>query len=146
MTIGGKGSEGCLIYIAISKCKDENVSFLRRQLEYLHLQLISAGTIQIINSLKSNSNYDILSSGNIRDQVESMREYCNYIWKDISAILNLYPSMRLHPMTRGVINNIILKHKILDSENEIQNANIENGTSIGDIQFQEVKNENEKEE
>jgi hypothetical protein len=62
-----------------------------------------------------------------------MREYCNYIWKDISAILNLYPSMRLHPMTRGVINNIILKHKILDSENEIQNANIENGTSIGDI-------------
>jgi hypothetical protein len=62
-----------------------------------------------------------------------MREYCNYIWKDISAILNLYPSMRLHPMTRGVINNIILKHKILDSENEIQNSNIENGTSIGDI-------------
>ena len=49
-------------------------------------------------------------------------------------------------MTRGVINNIILKHKNLDSENEIQNANIENGVSIGDIQFQEVKNENEKEE
>ena len=135
MTIGGQGSEGCLIYIAISKSKDESISFLRRQLEYLHLQLISAGTIQIINSLKGNSNYDILSSGNIREQVESMREYCNYIWKDLSAILNLYPSMRLHPMTRSVINNIILKHKNLDSEIDNQEDKMENGVSIGDLQF-----------
>ena len=62
-----------------------------------------------------------------------MKLYCNYIWKDISALLNLYPSMRLHPMTRGVINNIILKHKNFDSETENLEANIDNGVAIGDV-------------
>jgi len=41
--------------------------------------------------------------------------------------------MRLHPMTRGVINNIILKHKNFDSETENLEANIENGVAIGDV-------------
>lgn len=30
MTIGGKGNEGCLIYIALSKAKDESISHLRK--------------------------------------------------------------------------------------------------------------------
>jgi hypothetical protein len=30
MTIGGRGNEGCLIYIAISKSKDESISHLRK--------------------------------------------------------------------------------------------------------------------
>ena len=37
MTIGGKGAEGCLIYIALSKVKQESLSHLRRQLRYLHM-------------------------------------------------------------------------------------------------------------
>jgi hypothetical protein len=62
-----------------------------------------------------------------------MKLYCNYIWKDISAILNLYPSMRLHPMTRGVINNIIFKHKNFEFNTENPEANRENGVAIGDV-------------
>lgn len=28
---------GCLIYIAMSRCKNESISFLKKQLEMLHL-------------------------------------------------------------------------------------------------------------
>ena len=32
MTVGGRGSEGCLIYIAMTKVKGESISHLRKQL------------------------------------------------------------------------------------------------------------------
>ena len=44
MTVGGKGSDVCLIYIAISKDKKEKISHLRKQLEYLHTLMIQSGT------------------------------------------------------------------------------------------------------
>jgi hypothetical protein len=37
MQVGGKGNEGSLIYIALSKVKEETISHLRRQLYYIHL-------------------------------------------------------------------------------------------------------------
>lgn len=42
----------------------------------------------------------------------AMSAYCNnFLWRDTTAIMNLYPPLRLHPMTRGAINNIVMKHK-----------------------------------
>jgi hypothetical protein len=32
MTVGGQGQEGCLIYIAMSKNKNESISHLKKQL------------------------------------------------------------------------------------------------------------------
>ena len=32
MTVGGRGTEGCLIYIALSKSNNESVSHMRKQL------------------------------------------------------------------------------------------------------------------
>lgn len=40
-----------------------------------------------------------------------LADYCNILWRDTTAIMNLYPPLRLHPMTRGAINNIVMKHK-----------------------------------
>lgn len=40
-----------------------------------------------------------------------MHIICDKIWKEPSVFLNLYLPLRLHPMTRGVINNIINAHK-----------------------------------
>lgn len=37
MQVGGHGNEGCLIYVAVSKVKDETISHLRKQLYYMHL-------------------------------------------------------------------------------------------------------------
>lgn len=40
-----------------------------------------------------------------------LAEYCKILWKDTTAIMNLYAPLRLHPMTRSAINNIVMKHK-----------------------------------
>lgn len=111
MQIGGQSNQGGLIYIAISKIKEETISHLRRQLYYMHLQIICAGTVGLINCLKQNPNYDILSNDVVRFQMNPLAEYCNILWRDLTAIMNLYPPLRLHPMTRGAINNIVMKHK-----------------------------------
>ena len=52
MTVGGRGSEGCLIYIAMTKAKNESISHLRKQLQIIHCLLMSAGTKSMINGLK----------------------------------------------------------------------------------------------
>ena len=90
MTVGNKGSENCLIYIAITKNKKESVSHLRKQLQFLHCLVKSQGTNNIPSTLAN---------------------YTDYVWRDPAAVLNLYLPMRLHPMTRGAVNNIILRYK-----------------------------------
>ena len=100
-----------MIYIALSKVKDESIGHLRKQLYFMHLQIICAGTVNLIKCLKSNPNYDILSNIEVRNQMTPLSEYCKILWRDTTAIMNLYPPLRLHPMTRGAINNIVMKHK-----------------------------------
>jgi hypothetical protein len=77
----------------------------------LHLFLISAGTKSLIANLKGNFNYDILNDIRVRDQIPALTQYCDFVYQDVAAILNLYLPMRLHPMSRGAVNNIILRHK-----------------------------------
>ena len=112
MTVGGKGSDCCLIYIALSKDPKESISHMRKQLQFIHCLFISAGTKNIVSALRSNPNYDIMNLKPIREQfIPQLFHYSNYIWTDPATILNLYLSMRLHPMTRGAINNIVLRYK-----------------------------------
>mmetsp|Transcript_24721 Transcript_24721/g.38495 ORF Transcript_24721/g.38495 Transcript_24721/m.38495 type:complete len:91 (+) Transcript_24721:998-1270(+) len=74
--------------------------------------LISAGTKNLMKTLKENPNYDIMNLKSICDTfIPSVYHFSNYIWQDASTVLNLYLPMRLHPMTRGAINNIILRYK-----------------------------------
>lgn len=51
----------CLNYVAISKLKNESITFLRRQLEVLHLQLISITTQSLIKTLQFNPSYDVIT-------------------------------------------------------------------------------------
>ena len=67
VTIGGKGSEGCLIYIAMSKHRNETISHLRKQIKMLHTMMVAAGTKNLIENLKTNPNYDILNDDIVRD-------------------------------------------------------------------------------
>lgn len=73
--------------------------------------IVAAGTKNLILNLKANPNYDILNDDRVRDQVPALTNYCDFVWQDPAAIMGLYLPMRLHPMTRGAINNIILRHK-----------------------------------
>lgn len=73
--------------------------------------IIAAGTKNIVTNLKQNPNYDMLNDDIVREQISAITNYCEYVWQDPAAIMGLYLPMRLHPMTRGAINNIILRHK-----------------------------------
>ena len=68
----------------------------------------------MIACLRSNPNYDILSMGSVRANMEQINHYATtLVWRDLQAITNLYPPLRLHPMTRGAVNNIITRYKKL---------------------------------
>ena len=111
LTAGGQGSEACLFYIAWTTEKHESASFLRQQLRVLHLHIISAGTRAIVQHFHNNPSYDLVNDEKLCFKVPALREYCNYLWQDPSCILNLYLPMRLHPMTRHAVNQIISRHK-----------------------------------
>ena len=54
MTVGAnKDHEPCLIYVALTKIKEESYSFLRKQLKMLHCYIITAGTRQIMTQLRN---------------------------------------------------------------------------------------------
>jgi len=61
--------------------------------------------------MKENPNYDILNNDNVRAQIPTMSTLCDYIWQDPATFLDLYLPLRLHPVTRAAVNDIILKHK-----------------------------------
>lgn len=50
----------CLIYIALSRQRGESISFLKKQLEMIHLQLISISTKQVIRMLNDNPSFDLM--------------------------------------------------------------------------------------
>jgi hypothetical protein len=67
-------------------------------------------------------------------KVPALKEYCSYVWQDPSCIMNLYLPMRLHPMTRLAVNEIILKHKPnKDIPDELEFEN-DGSTPIGPIE------------
>ena len=61
--------------------------------------------------MKENPNYDILNNDSVRAQIPTMSLLCDYIWQDPATFLDLYLPLRLHPVTRTAVNDIILKHK-----------------------------------
>lgn len=68
-TAGGRGSDGCLIYIGLSKAKNESISHLRMQLLTLHCFVISAGTRSIVKNFQTNSAYDFEFDPYLRRQI-----------------------------------------------------------------------------
>jgi hypothetical protein len=108
---GGTANDACLFYVAWSNAKDESIAFLRKQLLVLHTYIISAGTRAIMKHFRNNPSYDLVNDDKLCFRVPALKEYCNYMWQDPSTFLNLYLPMRLHPMTRNAVYNIILRHK-----------------------------------
>ena len=102
-----KGSS--LIYFGMSKNPYESTNFLRRQLEILHLQIISITTNQIIKTLKYNPSFDVVTDiyyhvHLINAQVESMQT-------DPFTFTNFFIPLRMHPDTRDMITYTISRIK-----------------------------------
>lgn len=56
---------GSVIYVMISKNKNDSVTFMKKQLATLHTILVSMATKQFITILKQNSCYDIMADPSI---------------------------------------------------------------------------------
>ena len=63
---------GCMLYVMTSKVKKESVSFMKKQLELLHTQLVSIATKNFIQHMKENSCYDIMEDQTIYRQLLSL--------------------------------------------------------------------------
>jgi hypothetical protein len=100
---------GSLIYIGISNAKDESVSFLKKQLEFIHCQLISLTTQNLIHTLKSNPSYDVVND--IYEQTHLLKTICNSADKDPGTFLNQFLPLRMHPNTRESIEITIKRYK-----------------------------------
>ena len=93
----------------MSKVKDESISFLKRQLEFLHTQMISMCTQNLVRSLKLNPSYDVISD--IYERSMLLKNLCESTRSDPSVFMNAYMPMRVHPTTRTIIDIIARTHK-----------------------------------
>jgi len=90
-----KGS--CLIYIALSRARNESVSFLRKQLEQLHCLLISITTRQVINMLIQNPSFDLMNE--MWTGLPLLRRLSSGVNKSPATFLNMYLPLRMDKTT-----------------------------------------------
>jgi hypothetical protein len=90
-----------LIYIALSKVKDESVSFMRKQLEMLHCQLISIATQSVIKAIKKNPSFDVVND--IYHSTGLLKTMCHTADKDPATFLNAFLPLRMHIKTKEAI-------------------------------------------
>lgn len=100
-----------ICYVAISKYK-ESTTYLRQQLEYLHLQMISLITNQILESLKERPNLDIRNSvAGLEKPLHMMSEM---VKRSPACFLNAFPVITLHSLLRKDLYQLIDENKPSD--------------------------------
>jgi len=80
-----------LIYIAMSRVGDD-VSFLKKQLEYLHLELISVVTRQAMDTLQKNPSFDLMAD--LWHGLPVLRRAACSLNKSPSVFLNMFLPLR----------------------------------------------------
>ncbi|CAI2366780.1 unnamed protein product [Moneuplotes crassus] len=97
-----------ICYVAITKYK-ETTSYLRQQLEYLHLQMVSLITNQILESLKERPNLDIRNSvAGLEKPLHMMSEM---VKRSPACFLNAFPVLTLHSLLRKDLYQLIEENK-----------------------------------
>lgn len=100
-----------ICYVAITKYK-ENTSYLRSQLEYLHLQVISLITSQILETLKDRPNLDIRNSvAGLEKPLHMMSEM---VKRSPACFLNAFPVITLHSLLRKDLAQLVEENKPSD--------------------------------
>lgn len=97
-----------ICYVAITKYK-ESTTYLRQQLEYLHLQMISLITNQILESLVERPNLDIRNSvAGLEKPLHMMSEM---VKRSPACFLNAFPVIILNSMLRKDLYQLIDENK-----------------------------------
>ncbi len=95
--------KGCLIYIGIAR--SESSSYLRKQLEWLHLFLIAATTSNSMAAVQDNPSYDLVHD--LEPEVELLHAACARCKRDPAVFLNAFLPTRMHPDSRDMIENVL---------------------------------------
>ena len=77
-----------MIYIGLSRNKNESVSFVKKQLEMLHLQLISITSRQVMEMLKMNPSFDLM--GEMYNGLPLVRRMAAGANKSMATFLNMF--------------------------------------------------------
>ena len=83
----------CLIYIGLTRNRSESVSFVKKQLEMLHLQLISITSRQVIEMLKMNPSFDLM--GEMYTGLPLVRRMASGASKSMATFLNMFQPLRM---------------------------------------------------
>lgn len=83
----------CLIYIALSRQPSESVSFLRKQLEMLHLQVISISTKQVMKMLIENPSFDLMQE--MWNGLPLLRRMSFAVNKSMATVLGMFQPLRM---------------------------------------------------
>lgn len=97
-----------MIFIALSK-KNDNISLLNSQLEYLYLQLVSIITADRLIRLEDNPRnlYNALSDTN-----ELFEQIITYTTHSLISLLNSYQTLVLDANTRIRLSSICADNKV----------------------------------
>jgi hypothetical protein len=99
----------CLIYMALSRQKNESVSFLKKQLEMMHLQLVSISTRQVMTMLIQNPSFDLM--GEMWNGLPLLRRMTYGVNKNVATFLNMYQPLRMDKTTSEHVDFVIKENK-----------------------------------
>jgi hypothetical protein len=93
----------------VSKDGGESQSFLRRQLEVLHLQLISITTQTLIKTLQFNASFDVITD--IAGDIDLLHNQVDCMPRDPFTFTNFFIPLRMHVETKEKLANVVSRLK-----------------------------------
>ena len=93
----------------MTRCKNESVSFLKKQLEMLHLQLISITSRQIIVMLRQNPSFDLM--GEMITGLPLLKRMATGASKNPASFLNMYQPLRMSKTTAENVEYVVQRNK-----------------------------------
>ena len=82
---------------------------MRRQLEILHMQLISITTQSLIKTLQFNPAFDVITD--ISNHVDLIHNQVDCMARDPFTITNYFIPLRMHVQTKEKIANVVSRSK-----------------------------------
>ena len=98
-----------MIYIGLSRNKSESISFMKKQLEMLHLQLISITSRQVIEMLKMNPSFDLM--GEMYTGLPLVRRMAAVTNKTMSTFLNMFQPLKMTKQVQDSIEFVLQRNK-----------------------------------
>lgn len=98
-----------LIYIGLSRQKNESVSFLRKQLEMIHLQLMAVTSRRVIEMLRLNPSFDLMAE--MLNGLPLVRRMSQVAGKSCATFLNMFQPLKRSEHVQDKLESVMQKYK-----------------------------------